>query len=144
MKVSFIYWEAPWNMAQAKYDEKYPHYALLLKENSYDDCIVLFFTHERLMFLTSISRIKTGFVELAEVEIPDEVYESAFKYIQAKDTLAEFTDEFLELVKKHREGIDKVDDVIEGAITDPNNQIKNLLRRMSDGAIEQPFPRSKS
>jgi len=144
MKVSFIYWEAPWNMAQAVYDEKYPHYALLLKENSYDDCIVLFFTHERLMVLTSISRTKTGFVELAEVEMPDEVYESAFKYIQAKDTLAEFTDEFLEQVKKHREGIDKVDDVIDGAITDPNKRMENLLRRMSDGAIEQPFPRSKS
>jgi len=147
MKIPFIYWEAPYNAQQALYGEKYPHYALLLDihEDAWngDSYIVLFFTHERQMILGSISKKDTGFVERAEVEIPFDICGSALRYMEAKQTLQAYCDQFLVYVAEHRRPIDVAQDVlreVELAEMPPDEALK--ARFMDQfGGVNQPFPR---
>ena len=140
MKVKFIYWEASWNLAQQMYGEKYPHYGLLLHDED-DTCTVLFFTQEKQMVFETISRKETDFVELAEVEIPEEIYDSAVTYLSSRRKLQEFSGTFLSYVEQHREAVEKAGDALEGAVGTEESQAQRRLGRMLGDDIDQPFPR---
>ena len=141
MKVKFIHWEASWNLAQEMYNEKYPHYGLLLHAED-DTCTVLFFTQDKEMVFEIISRKETDFVELVEVEIPYELYENAVKYLDARRELHGFSDEFLAYVAKYRGMVEKVDDVLAEADGTARSPEERLLDRISSDDVVQPFPRN--
>lgn len=140
MKVKFISWEAACNPIQQMYGEKYRHYGLLLDVTD-DVCIVLYFTHEKQMMLTSISKKETGFVELAEVELPYGIHDSAMKYLDAEKTLQEFSNTFLAWVREYRGIIEKVDDALLQTGNIDSSSGNELFDRLSSSMISQPFPR---
>jgi hypothetical protein len=140
MKVKFIYWEASCNFAQELYNEKYPHYALLLATDG-DVCIVFYFTDKKQMVLAGISKKETDFVELAEVEIPEEIHFRALAHINNINKLQEFSDEFLAYVEKYRGTIEQVDDALAEDNDANKSPVEKLLRQLSTSDVEQPFPR---
>ena len=144
MRLKFIHWKAPCNRTQEVWGEKYSHYALLLGPTATDTdkCIVWYFDHKKEMTFACISKEKTNFVELAEVEVPGAICGIAKRYLADGKNLQEFSDTFLAYVDQYREPIDEADDRRRMAELDKLPPDERLLAGLGgSNHVEQPFPR---
>jgi len=142
MQVPLIHWRAKIKPEERLDTEDYPFFGIITKQVG-DKATVFYITNKGRLVVCTLSKRRTGFVELGYLEIKSEVLENINQYAESREKLVSYRKQFLACVQKLRVPVDAAEDaLLEAQFADrPSKELANARLERQFSAIDQPFPR---